>query len=110
MSALQQALSDLYASELAVDGRYYPADGAPPFAIRVMKKEADTAIDGFAARAVVAGIRLAVLQEAVPNPRPGDTLSRIETAGGPERLYDITGKPEADGERLEWFLTVAERS
>lgn len=107
MSAFQQMIDDLYASELARAGRYYPAAGLP-YDIRTMKHEPDTAIDGFAARAVVQGLRLAVRQSQVANPKEGDTLTRIETAGGPEQLYDVLAF-EADDERLEWLLAVAER-
>jgi hypothetical protein len=111
MTAFRQMIDDLYAdANLAVAGRYYPADGAPPFDIRVMKAEADTAVEGFAARAVVAGLRLKVRQSEVPAPKSGDTISRIETVGGPELLYDIQGRPEADSERLEWTLAVTERA
>lgn len=104
----RQMIDDLYASELARDGRYYPADGSPPFEIRVMKREPDEIASQFGTAAIVERLVLAVRQSQVPEPKEGDTLTRVETAGGAEQLYDVLSG-SADDERLEWLLTVNER-
>lgn len=104
----RQMVDDLYASELARPGRYYPADGTPPFDIRVMKREPDEIAARFDADAVIGRLILAVRQSEVTQPAEGDTLTRIETIAGMTQLYDVLSWT-ADDERLEWYFTVNER-
>jgi hypothetical protein len=107
MTAFRQMIDDLYASELAIDGLYAPVSGAPAFGVRVMKHEPDAAIDGFAARAVIKGISLAVRQSQVPAPAAGDILTTLDDAGTPISDFRVDAR-EADDQRLEWLLAVTE--
>jgi hypothetical protein len=102
----QQMIEDLYGSELAQAGRYYPADGTQPFDIRVIRRAPTELALGFETQAAIDRLRLSVRQSEVAAPQRGDTLTRIEPAG--ETFYDILAVT-ADEQRLEWFLTVNER-
>jgi hypothetical protein len=111
MSLAAQLVDELYASEIADDAVWTPADGGAPATVRIFPNEAEQAVDlgglaGFTRN--VASRTLRVRVSEVASPEKGDQASVLDSSGAVTEILTVQGAPSRFGNhRLEWLVELS---
>lgn len=73
---IQEAMADIYASDLGVDALYRPADGSAPYIVRAVRRIARDFGGSLLSTGVsIEGIEVSLLIADVPVPKKGDKIA-----------------------------------